>query len=179
MAEDPKEDPTDNDLDLVSDLRKRGDNEKARADEAERKLAFIEAGIDVSKGAGKLAFEKFEGEFTAEAAQAAQTAAATEYGISLEAPPKGEDPEEDPKLVEVDPQVTQQRQEQAEVRQALNQGGVIDPKDQPAPHPGDEGLKAFFQARADGDTEENAQQQYLGRIFEAAAQGDERVIYQG
>lgn len=50
---------------------------RAEAEAAQRKLAFIEAGIDVNSPTGKLFAKAYDGEFSLEAVKAA----ATEYGL--------------------------------------------------------------------------------------------------
>lgn len=55
----------------------------AEAEAAQRKLAFIEAGIDVNSPTGKLFAKAYDGEFSLDAVKAA----ATEYGLIGE-PPK-------------------------------------------------------------------------------------------
>lgn len=55
---------------------------RADAEAAQRKLAFIEAGIDMNAPTGKLFAKAYDGEFTLEAVKAA----AAEYGLIGEAP---------------------------------------------------------------------------------------------
>lgn len=52
-----------------------------------------------------------------------------------------------------------------------DQGGAKD-----GPSPVDAGLDAFHEALKGGQTREEAASQFLGKIFEAARKGDERVI---
>lgn len=55
---------------------------RADAETAQRKLAFIEAGIDINAPTGKLFAKAYDGEFTLEAVKAA----ASEYGLIGETP---------------------------------------------------------------------------------------------
>lgn len=55
---------------------------RAEAETAQRKLAFIEAGIDVNTPTGKLFAKAYDGEFSLDAVKAA----ATEYGLIGETP---------------------------------------------------------------------------------------------
>lgn len=54
----------------------------AEAEAAQRKLAFIEAGVDINTPTGKLFAKAYDGEFSLDAVKAA----ATEYGLIGEAP---------------------------------------------------------------------------------------------
>lgn len=54
----------------------------AEAEAAQRKLAFIEAGVDVNTPTGKLFAKAYDGEFSLDAVKAA----ATEYGLIGETP---------------------------------------------------------------------------------------------
>jgi len=54
----------------------------AEAEAAQRKLAFIEAGVDINTPTGKLFAKAYDGEFSLDAVKAA----ATEYGLIGETP---------------------------------------------------------------------------------------------
>jgi hypothetical protein len=160
--------------DLVKDLRQYGESQKERADRVERELVFIKAGIDTSKGVGKLTFENYKGEATTEAALEAVEDTAIAYGFSLES----KDPEPEPEA-EGDPVKDQSRQEQADIRQRVNQSQSADPGSKPDPDPITTGLAEFQARMAEGMTAEDASQELFGRMIDAAANGDERVLYRG
>ena len=92
--------------DNLSELRKRADQaaqlERTNAEMA-RKIAFMEAGIDYTKGTGKLLFDSYQGDPSKEAV----TTTALEYGISLEGSPATPPPPAPPT---VDPSFAAHRQ---------------------------------------------------------------------
>ena len=171
MPDNPEDEQVPEQDDLATLRKQAKDGKKALVENA-----FLRAGVDTAKGAGKIAFEKFEGDATPDAVNAFVTQVAEEYGFpteTAETPP----PEEE-KGPEVDPAVQQQRAEQAQIREEMAApGSDADPGQTPNRHPGQEGFEAFKAARTEGVPTDDAAQEYFGRIFDAAAKGDERVLY--
>jgi hypothetical protein len=171
MPDNPEDEQVPEQDDLATLRKQAKDGKKALVENA-----FLRAGVDTAKGAGKIAFEKFEGDANPDAVNAFVAQVTEEYGFpteTAETPPPEE--KEEP---EVDPAVQQQRAEQAQIREEMAApGSEVDPGQVPDRHPGVEGFEAFKEARAAGVPTDDAAQEYFGRIFDAAVKGDERVLY--
>ncbi len=134
-----------------------------RATIAERKLAFIEAGIDSKNPIAELFVDAYKGDLTAEAIK---TAAAKYPGL-LGVGEQQEQQQEEQKPT--DEELAEQR-----LRQQLATGQA--PGQGPKPDPRDEAVEIIEQARKQGVSEDKALALGFGRIRQAAYEGDERVI---
>lgn len=162
MSDLENEDPEDN----LAQLRQAADDgRKAReeADRARRELAFAKAGIDTESGVGKLAFNSYDGEPTKDAV----LAFAAEYGIN----PGSSEPESEPKVAITDDEKAQSRERSALSTQSEPPG------QEPDIDPRAAALARYKTAVQAGDTVQEASADYFGTILGAAANGDQRVIY--
>lgn len=132
----------------------------AGAEQAARENVFLRAGVDLDSPLGKLLFDGYKGEMTKEAVVAAwagiQPAEAT--------PPPAE---------EGQPNEAIERQERHE---ALVNGSIA-PGTEPDPHPMEEAYRIFHAGMKKGRSREKASRPALEHIVAAAANGDERVIF--
>lgn len=136
--------------------------EKDRADKAEKKLAFLEAEVDLNSAVGQLLFDSYVGELTTEAIRTR----AEELGALKKAEaPSGETPPAD----ENDQNQTKERNDLA--------GDSQPPGTTPDADPRIEGLQAARNSMSQGTDRTDAAAQFLNRVVDAAAKGDERVIY--
>lgn len=162
----------DDDLDDVTDEPKPGDltglrraAEAGKAATAEntllkRKMAFMEAGIDVKSKIGQLFFEGWKGDNEDVDAIRAE---AIELG-----------------LVEAE-QADQQRQADEQTLSNSQQASAAGKSGPPVlgegPHPRDSALEGFQRAVAGGEEPDMAREDALAKVIAAGAAGDKRVIY--
>lgn len=178
MPDNPEDEKVPEQDDLAALRKKAKDGDKAAAEAAQLRTenAFLKAGVDTTKGPGKIALEKFEGDATPEAVNDFVAQVTEEYGFPTEEAPKPEPTQE--QEPPVDPAVQQQRAEQARIREEMTApGSEVDPAQMPERHPGEEGMEAFMERRKNGVPTDDAAQEYFGRIFDGAVKGDERVLY--
>lgn len=162
------DEPNEPERDNLRELREaadRGREAVTRAETVERELAFVKAGIDTDSGVGKLLFQSYKGEATKDAV----IAAAAEYGIApaaaqqIEAPP-----------VVVDEAERGQARERANLAAAAADPGAQPPDEDPH----EAGIREFHKARAAGASQDDAADQYFGRVLKAAyVDGDPRALY--
>lgn len=89
MPETEHDESNDENLRLLREKADRADQADAAAAAAQRELAFVRAGIATDAGPGKLLFQSYDGDPTADAV----LAAAKEYGIEPKAPEATTTPE--------------------------------------------------------------------------------------
>lgn len=87
-----------------------GPDAEQRAAAAERKLAFVEAGVDYASGTGSLLYKSYDGEMTSDAVKAA----ALEFGVLR------------PEPEATGPQIPAEEQESSDLRRATNTGAAPD-----------------------------------------------------
>lgn len=138
-------------------------------DEAKRKLAFYESGIDMKSDLADLFVKGYDGDLTADAIKEAAAKYPGLIGDAV-APVVEQTPEEI--------EAARVEAEQTGVRQALTQGasnaGVLPDRD-----PRELAAEAVAKARADGRSEEVALSAGLRELVSAAAAGDKRVRLAG
>lgn len=140
---------------------KRASEAEARAEAAERRAAFLEAGVDTTSKLGQMFANAYAGELDTEAIKA-------EYAEI--APPAPSETEEVP----VDETI-----ESTTERQNLATGGQGDTGVAPAkPVRGREGtaVQAALAARENGATREDAQGVWFNTLVAAAANGDQSAL---
>jgi hypothetical protein len=141
----------------------KADDAEARAAQAERKLAFVEAGIPLSSKPAQAFLNSYSGEMTPEAIKAE----ATEWGLiqADDAPPP-------PKFDDETPERKFQQQ-----RDQLDAGGVPDPD--ASSHKGgvDAALEGFAKAREAGVSPADAVNDAFGAVIKAAAMGDSQAVF--
>lgn len=137
---------------------------EARNAELERQLLFARAGIDYEDNkVGKMLYKTFEGQTLDEL-----RAEATELGLIGGAP--ATPPPTNP---EVDPQLAAQQQH----RQALSGGTPSGAEEIESPDPTTYALERYHAARKQGANAEDARALAFDHLLDAAAKGDERVLY--
>jgi hypothetical protein len=157
--------------DNIADLRAAADRAReneARAAAAEKKLAFIEAGIKVDEGPGKLLFDTYTGEATKDAV----AAAATGYGIVAGG---NTPPTPTPPAPATDPA--------AQAAGAVQDAVTSEPPAPPAPPSEiptvDQAYQRFNERRAEGKSTQQASAEVIDRQINAAMSGDKSAIWKG
>lgn len=135
-----------------------------------RKNALLAAGVDTSTPLGQMFDKAYDGELVVDVVKEAWTAIAP----TAPAPTTGPATTEPPAVDDDGPSAEELAQ--AAQRQALNTGGTP-PGDEPTPAPWPAALSKFRGAREEGQTTLNAQRGALQEVINAAAAGDERVIF--
>lgn len=168
----------DDDPPAIRQMRDALKREQARASQAEanaasnaelaRENAFLKAGVDLESPVGKMFTRAYDGELDADAIKAE----AAQVGALLD---RSDQPTTTPGATSVTPDDIRQTQE----RQALaNDGvppGLVD--DGSDVDPLDEGYRRYHERLAAGARREDAAAEVIDRIIDAAARGDERVLY--
>lgn len=158
------------DIPALREAAKRGDAAAKERDEALRKLALVEAGVDTKSPVGKLFSQAYSGALEDDAIKAAWA----EVAPSASAPPPPADPEPKP------PASDQGQLEETEARRALTAGGAGDHvNEQPDPDPNKAGREEMQQRMANGEGRDVAAGSVFGKLFEAASKGDERALFNG
>lgn len=165
------------DPDDIRVLRERAANAEtadARATQAERRLAFLEVGVDSTSPVGQLFIDGYKGELTPEAI----TEAAAKVGAMRQAPAPA-----DPGAPNPTKPVTQTYNAVEAAMQQLVQSGVqgeIPGGAKPPeadPDPVEHSFEDFTASMLAGRRREDAATHVLFGIMEAAAKGDKRVIF--
>ena len=136
--------------------------EKARADASaplERKVAFLEAGVDLTSPVGEMFADAYKGELDVETVKTA----AERVGAL-----KGTD------LVPTSDQLEQTKLQAGLAGEGHTPGAVVDPSQT---SPIEAGYAAFHDRLTTGSTREAASAEMFDRVFTAASEGDQRVIY--
>lgn len=142
----------------------RATDAEERATNAERRMAFLEAGVDLKSEVGQLLFDAYKGELTEEA-------------IKAKAQAIGAIKTDDPAPALQAPDVTDDERQQAAERAALG-SDVSAPGGIPPADPRVEGWAAFQADLQDGRQRDEAAAQYLDRVMEAAyLHKDPRVVH--
>lgn len=164
-------DQREDNLARIRDLESRAagaDDATARAEAAERRLAFAEAGIDLSSDDERVRFfvEGYRGELTTEAIRAK----ATTLGVLGAGTPATEAPVEEPP----DTALEEGEADLSRERRVLQQGA---PPDQAPPaNPYAEAEAIHGKVLAEGGQEKHALGAAFNSLANAAHRGDERVI---
>jgi len=165
----PEEGPAD-----IPQLREAYKRERARArelaaqqpqnDELRRENAMLRAGVDLTHPVGELFSRGYQGELDVEAVKDAwdKVAPAAPTPPATTEPPEGE------------PTAEEIVRQQASREMA---GGAHPPGGEPSPDPKEEAYKTFWDLRKAGKDRERAGAFALDKWMEAAAAGDERVLY--
>lgn len=135
------------------------DSERAGREAAERKLAIVTAGVDISTPAGQFFAENYKGELDPEVVKAQAIAVGA---AKAPEPPAPEPPADN---------------SQANERLGLGAGDAAGVGTLADEHPVDAGFQAFNAALASGSSRQRAAAHVFDRIIDAAAKGDQRVIH--
>lgn len=141
----------------------KADEATARAEAAERRLAFVEAGIPTGSKPAQGFMATYTGEMTPEAIKAE----AIEWGL-LQA--EGTPPPE--RFSDDSPEVQQQR-----LRDELDGTGAAAGDEPPQVGGVDQALKNFKDNRSKGMGAQAAANVAFGEVIKAAAQGDKQAIF--
>lgn len=129
----------------------------ARAEAAERQLALVSAGVDITTPTGRMFLDAYKGELNPEAIKAS----ATEVG-AIRAPEP----------------VVEEKPDNTEADERLNLGAgaaaAYVPDDA---HPAQAGMAEFDAALARGETRERAASYVVQSLLTAAVNGDQRAMY--
>ena len=151
----------------LRDMRRaarRGNQEKARADAAERKLAMVQAGIDISSPIGALFVEGYKGPTDLETLKAE---AAKVPGLIVPATPAPTD--------EPPPPAEPTDQGDTDVRDTLHSGGM--PPDNTPADPIKAAIDRGTETIEKGGDEEDGLVAGFRTLYEAGASGDDRALW--
>lgn len=138
-----------------ADLRRTLEEANTRAAVAERRAAFLEAGVDVNSATGKLLVKGYDGPIEVEAIR-------TEWqSLTPAAPTDSDEP-------------TPEELQAANARRTLAAGNDAAPP-VPAEDPYTAAMGVYQQSRDAGHRIEYAEASYVAKLFEAANAGDPRV----
>lgn len=137
-----------------------------RADKAERQLAIVRAGLDLSNPAVEFFAQHYAGEVTAEAV----AAEAKRLGLLGEAPPPTPPVVEEPSAGD---------QNLSDLRDIVSQGSIPDSGHLPQKPVRESAMEEARTAIAKGMSGEDAMGSYFNRIAAAAQAGDSSVTIQG
>lgn len=166
-------DPSTNEPEAQSppELREHAKRQEAAAVEARaeadalraqnRSLTFQAAGVAADTPLGALFDKAYDGDLTVDAVKTAWS----------ELAPQGAAP-----AAEVNDGPTPEELASAQARQALTQGGTP-PGEEPTPDVWPAAIAGFKEDRANGVRVERAQQNAFQKVIDAAAAGDERVLF--
>lgn len=158
------------DIPALREAAERGRAASKERDEAIRRLALVEAGVDSKAPVGKLFIDAYKGPLEEEAIKAAWA----EVAPTAAAPPPP--PSEEP----MPPTPTGEQLEETDARRLLTSGGAGDtPNEQPDPDPIEAGYTEFHQRMKQGEGRDVAAGSVFAHLFEAAGKGDERALWNG
>jgi hypothetical protein len=170
MSEYEYDDQGQQDIPQLREAAKRGETAAKERDEAVRKLALVEAGVDTKSPVGKLFTEAYKGALTEEAIQAAWSELAPAANPGNPAPPP--DPE--------GPSPSAADLEETEARRLLTSNGASDvPRETPPPDPVAAGYEEYRERLAGGEGRDVASGSVFAHLIDAANSGDERAIWTG
>jgi hypothetical protein len=165
-----QDDDQGNDIPQLREAAKRGEAATKRADEAERRLALVEAGVDTKSPVGKLFTEAYKGPLTEDAIKEA-------WGELVPANAVAPAPLEEAPAA---PAPTTQQLEETDARRTLTAGGAGDHvNEQPDPDPVAAGYEEFHERMKGGARREQAAGSVFGSLMQSAMKGDERAIWTG
>lgn len=146
----------------------KADEAEARAVAAERRAAFLEAGVPLSSKPAQALMASYSGELTPDAIKAE----AAEWGLL------NSDPNTPPAEGETPPvhDYSDEKAQQA-ARQSLEQGKVADPNDVPKKGGVDKAFENFAKDRQAGTSRQDAIANAFGTVIKAAAEGDSQAIF--
>lgn len=153
--------------DELRDMRRaarRGNQEKARADAAERKLAMVMAGIDISTPIGALFVDGYKGPTDLETLKA--EAAKVPGLIQAAAPPPADEPPPPPEPPD---------QGDTDNRDILHSGGI--PPDNTPPDPIKAAIERGTVRIEEGGDEVDGLVEGFRTLYEAGASGDDRALW--
>ena len=154
----------------LREAAKRGETAARERDEAKRKLALVEAGVDTRSPVGKLFTDAYKGPLTEEAISAAWS----EVAPTSTAVVPAETPEPTP------PEPTPAELEETEARRLLTSAGAGDtPNETPPPDPVKAGYEEMQGRMQKGDGRDKASGSVFAHLIKAANEGDERAIWDG
>lgn len=169
----PEGDSAGNDVNIkaLREAAERGKADAARADAAERELAFAKAGVDTTSKIGGMLMQTYQGDLGDLDALKAEWA---ELNPTAAAPPQGQT---DPKPTDAPiPEGFQDPTQQQEARDNLT-GEPTGGAPNEGAHPVDAALEAFHAAKASGVPLEDRQTEALAGVLGAYFQGDSRVMF--
>lgn len=153
----------------------------ARAEAAERRIAFLEAGVDTTSDIGVLFVDAYKGELTTDAIVAAATKVNALRPAPVAATPPAGEGQTPPATPPATPTQTYNPVEAA-MQQLAQQGvqgeipgGARTPD--PDPDPVEHGFEEFTRSMQAGRRREDAATHVLFGVLEAAGKGDPRVLF--
>lgn len=166
------DDPNDQgpDIPALREAAERGKTATKERDEALRKLALVEAGVDTKSPVGKMFMKAYDGPLKEDAIVAAWQELAPVTG----------NPEPPPEPEPTAPEPTAEQRSETEQRRILTSAGAGDtPNEQPPPNPVEAGYAEFHERLKSGDGRDKAAGSVFAHLIEAAGRGDERAIWDG
>lgn len=155
-----------NEPDHIKDLRAKAkgtDAATARADAAERELAFVKAGVPTDTKVAQAFLSTYTGEMTPDAIKAE----AKEWNLI---------PADETLQTSQFPEGSAERQQQ-EMREQLAGGGGAAGDEPPKQGGVDKALANFQKNREEGMALQQAQNHAFGEVIKAAAMGDKQAIF--
>lgn len=145
----------------LREAAERGEQAARERDDALRKLAFLEAGVNLKSDVGQLLFEAYKGELDENAIREA----AQKVGALVETASANQS------TTPVPPEEQGQTRERDDLAGDSRPAGV-----DPGVDPQQQGLNEFHEALSQGQDREKAGKHYFDRVFTAAANNDERAL---
>jgi hypothetical protein len=159
------------DIPALREAAQRGSAAAKERDEALRKLALVEAGVDTKSPVGKLFVDAYKGELSEDAIKAAWSELAPAASASS-APA----PEPEPGA----PSATPQQLEETAARRLLTSAGAGDtPHETPPEDPVAAGYEEYHARLKSGEGRDVAAGSVFGKLIAAANDGDERATWNG
>lgn len=161
------------DIPALREAAKRGETAARERDEAKRKLALIEAGVDTKSPVGKLFTEAYKGPLTEDAIKEAWSELAP---TTVVLPPETPDRAPEPTA----PEPTPEALEETGSRRLLTTAGAGDtPHETPPADPVKAGYDEFQSRMQSGEGRDVAAGSVFAHLIEGANRGDERALWEG
>jgi hypothetical protein len=175
MSNDQNTNPDPNEPQHIKDLRSRAEQAGQLGTEnatLQQEIAMLRVGIDPATTLGRTIRQEHQGEFTPEALAATAARVRQELGLPAEGatpPPPTPEPGSAPDSAEA---LAQQ------ARDLIASGGQAAPGTEPPPKPFDNRAQDTMRAaRAQGMTQQEAEEAGIGEIIRAAANGEQGAVY--
>jgi hypothetical protein len=161
------------DIPALREAAKRGETAARERDQAMRKLALVEAGVDTRSPVGKLFTEAYKGALTEDAIKEAWAELAPAASVL---PPETSGKELEPTA----PEPTPEALEETSSRRTLTSAGAGDtPNETPPPDPVAAGYEEFQARMHKGEGRDVAAGSVFAHLIEGANRGDERALWDG
>jgi hypothetical protein len=157
------------DIPALREAAKRGETAARERDQAMRKLALVEAGVDTRSPVGKLFTEAYKGALTEDAIKEAWAELAPAASVLPPETPAPTAPEPTPEALE-----------ETSSRRILTSAGAGDtPNETPPPDPVKAGYDEFQARMQKGEGRDVAAGSVFAHLIDAANHGDERATWEG